>query len=297
MQHQGLVALAALLSVAFVAPGADAEPLTRQRAQTAPIDAIAKEALAAVAPRFVEVSRPTYSGMIASGKDLQGLRMATAPRGAGSPGLCEADVIWVNLGKNQAPIASSTAYKVVDKLAPLPDIWNDAYEARLERTCAAAGPVIPPEDGDMNRTTFFRVQGETPHAGAWMAARALELAIERAQRGQLDVICTREAATRVRPGSAESFDGRMEAEGRQGCAAPVAVLAGLDLSRLAAMDIVQCHSPTENLCLSAEFLREATTSERAIWIVNLRARHREIGQPEIEAITSAELADQVWIYD
>ncbi|MFT4254764.1 MAG: hypothetical protein QM608_20050, partial [Caulobacter sp.] len=194
MQHQGLVALAVLLSTAFPAPGANAAPLTRERAQTAPVDAIAKEALAAVAPRFVEVSRPTYSGMIAPGKTVSSLHMATAPRATGSPGLCEADTVWIDFGERGPPIVSRKAYKVVGPLAPLPDVWNDAYGASLKSKCAAAGPVISPKDGDMDGVVFFTMLNAPPaNDKAWLAVRALEKAQEHARRGELDVSCRRSA--------------------------------------------------------------------------------------------------------
>jgi hypothetical protein len=297
MTHQGFVALAALVSVAFLAPGADAAPLKRERAQTAPVDVLTREALTAVMPRFVEVSRPTYSGMIAPGKTVSSLWMATAPRAAGSPGLCEADTVLVDFRSDKAPLSSSTAYKVAGKLAPLPDLWNDAYEAGLKRKCANAGPVIPPEDGDLNQVAFFHVRGDAHDQKAWLSARALELAIERAGRGELEVTCGREPPKRPQDLAPGSFDERMETEGRQGCASPQAALAKLDLSRLAGIDIVPCPSLAENLCISAEFLREASGGSRALWIVNLQASYPEIGARDIKTIGAVTLADQVWIYD
>lgn len=302
MQHQGLVALAALLSAAVLAPGANAAPLTRERAQTAPVDAIVREAMGAVAPRFVEISRPTYSGMIAPGKTVSGLRMATAPRGAGSPGLCEADTVWIDFDQRRAPIVSQKVYKVVGPLAPLPDVWNDAYGASLERRCAAAGPVITPQDGDMDGVSFFAMlNAPSPQDKAWLAVRALEKAQEAARRGALDVSCERRSQPLSTPPT-DRFEDRMEVEGRAGCAAPVKTLAGLDLGRLNLIDITPCppdggKAPAENLCLSANFQRAGTDGQRAVWIVNLRARHSETGDFDVETVSAVTLTDQVWIYD
>ncbi|MFT4251055.1 MAG: hypothetical protein QM608_01040, partial [Caulobacter sp.] len=100
----------------------------------------------------------------------------------------------------------------------------------------------------------------------------------------------------------DRFEDRMEAEGRAGCATPAKTLAGLDLGRLNFIDITPCppdagKAPADNLCLSANFQRAGIEGQRAVWVVSLRARHRETSNFDVETVSAVTLTDQVWIYD
>lgn len=259
-----------LAGAAHAAP--EPMPIDRTTALQASVEDLARSALAAIAPRFVEVQRPDFVGMMGPDAPLRGLRFATAARMAGETGLCEATTAWIGFDASASPVETATVYKVVGDLAPLPDMWNSAYEAELTRKCAAAGRVLPENGSDFGQTGFFRV---SKGAGdrAWVGPRTLQLAIAGAKAGS-PVICLPE------PDDDAGFLGDLakddpevieDRENREGCARAGATLASLSLDRLLGVDIGPCPDLAEKVrCVSASFLRYAYGNHQALWLVSLR---------------------------
>lgn len=261
----------------------DPATLTREAALTADVGTLAHDALAVIAARFVEVERPTFSGFQGPDAPLGGLRFATAAESAGWPGLCKATVVWVDLVDPHSPAQTSTVYSVVDDLAPLPDMWNDAYGAALQRKCAQAGRVIPTESGDLGQAVFFSLE-EGDRDFIWGASRALQLAISSAATGT-GVLCVEDPDDLAEIDGSGPPDRWLEELGpddpevvenhqnRTACDQPAATVAGLSLDRIISIDIAPCPGAGQDQhCVEAEFLRYAVQNRRVGWLVTLQYR-------------------------
>jgi hypothetical protein len=276
----GWILSAALLAGAAQAapePEPEPRPIDRSTALQASPEDLASGALAAVAARFVEVQRPDFAGYSTNDGPLQGLRFATAARMAGETGLCEATTAWIGLAPGSPPIETATVYKVVGDLAPLPDMWNPAYEAELTRKCASTGRVLVARASDFDHVGFFelsRSDGER----AWMGPRALQLAIAGA-KSTGSVTCVPESSLddpAFRGMAADAPEAIENQQNLEGCARAEATLAGLSLDRLLRVDISPCPNAGEQArCLSASFLRYAYGNHQALWLVTLRYQESE----------------------
>ncbi|NEX94048.1 hypothetical protein [Caulobacter sp. 17J65-9] len=148
-----LVTSIAVPAAAAPQSGGGVPPLTFSDAERQNPERLAERVLGQFADQFVEVSRP--SGGAFTGELLTNLTFFSRPRSAGNPGMCEATVLGVsfesadprtgwpntNAEKRRHPMWAdevyvTTRFKFVGPIDPLPDIWNDAYEAKLEKTCA-----------------------------------------------------------------------------------------------------------------------------------------------------------------
>lgn len=250
----------------------------RERALHAPVDQLVSEALAHAAPNFVEVERPTFSGMMGPNAPLGGLQFATAGRSAGDPGLCEATVLWVNFGSSGEPLSTQTVYKVVGDLKPLPGMWNDAYGAKLERTCKQAGRVIATESADLGQELYFVAEiadGER----VWPAARALQLALEEAKANPASVRCK---------------PSQFPEASVNACTDPIAAINSLALARLLRVTMARCEDDRTQRCVSGEFLRSAEDNVRNTWTLRVRARLQD---RSVAAVSGVELEPTGAIYD
>ncbi len=301
-------ALSALAAAVFLlaCPAAAAEAstfpdpvtLTRETALTADVGTLARDALAAIASRLVEVERPTFTGLAGYGAALGGLRFAAAAESAGWPGLCKGTAVWINLLDPHAPVHVSTLYKVVGDLAPLPDMWNDAYGAELQRKCAGAGRVIPTESADFGQAVFFSV-GEADPGDVWTASRALQIAISRAATGS-GVSCVEEPAPDWLDGlpgdDPEILEDR---QNREGCLHPAATVAGLSLDRLLAIETEACPDAGPDFhCVEATFLRHADFNRQVGWLVLLRYRDgADYHRDDIREVKDVRLTPSWTVYD
>ena len=169
-------ALAGTLAVSVAQAASEPTPISRAMALGASVEDLARNALLTAAPRFVEVERPTFSGMFGPDEPVRGMRFATAAESAGNPGLCKATIAFISLDQSLSPIQTNAVFKVVSELKPLPDMWNEPYGAELSRKCAAAGRVLPTGSAAFGEVTFFSLRAGA-ESDVWLAARALELAI------------------------------------------------------------------------------------------------------------------------
>lgn len=273
--------------------------IDRARAMQAPVSDLAQEIMATAASRFVEVERPTFSGMAGPNAPLRGLRFATAPRRAGWPGLCNATTVWISVDPSSEPMETATVYKVVGDLTPLKDMWNAAYEAKLDSLCAAAGRVIPAESGDFSQVAFFGIaKGGDDHV--WMAALALQRAVAGVKSG-LPVTCVPEPGVDeaiVREAAADDPEMVEDRQNREGCAKAAATLAGLQLGRLFQLDTAPCPGAKADIyCLSASFLRFAYGNHQAFWRVELRYREDWRDDRSVDTIEAVTLKPSFAIYD
>lgn len=307
----------ALIPVVILAAGpAIADPvspdpttLDHDVALTAEVGTLARDALAAIASRFVEVERPTFSGLRGHGAPLGGLRFATAAESAGWPGLCKATVVWIDLTSPHAPIHTSTVYKVVGDLAPLSDMWNEAYGELLQRKCAQAGRVIPTESADLGQAVFFSHE-ERDQGHIWGASRALQIAISRGAAGT-GVSCVDSRDRPAEIDGAVAPDAWLEGldpddpevvehhQNLAGCAQPAATVAGLSLDRIVSIAIEACPGAGSELhCVEAEFLRYAVHNRRVSWVVTLQYRDgADFHLDDIADVTGINVIPSWTIYD
>jgi hypothetical protein len=302
-----IVRLAAcLLTAAVLAGDAPAEAWTRSPVQVAgfdrtgalqaPVEDLANRTFAAAAARFVEVTRPDFEGAFSPPGNSPALAFATTPRSAGSPGLCEATTAWVDPYSGSTPISTRTVYKVVGDLNPLPDMWNDAYAARLERDCAAAGRVIPRLSSGFGELRFFRI---TDIGGfqTWQTAWSLQKAVAAARAGA-PVSCTQDPPLDpvfLQDLAADDPERVEDRENRRGCANPRAIVSRLTLDRLLTIDVAPCPGAARDLyCVSADFLRRAEFNRQILW--TLKLQYRTIQREQIE-VGSIVLQPGYAIYD
>ncbi|HEY1225508.1 MAG TPA: hypothetical protein VGE54_09795 [Brevundimonas sp.] len=291
-------ATAAWLSITALIAGCTQEaPLDRNTANEASAKDLARAAFAATAPRFVEVTRPG-SGPWDPAGPLEYLHFATAPESAGWPGLCKASTAWVSLRSRpgEAPIDTSTVYKIVGDLSP--DSWNDHSKAERNKACASAGRVLPTDSSEFGEPIFFRLNpgGED---NVWFAARALQLAIAQA-KGGATVTCVPEptidlvAAGEMSANDPEAIESR---ENREGCARAAGTLADLKLERILALDVVPCADGNgDTFCVSAVFLRYAYANHQALWHIRLRYQARFGDNGDVVKVDTLSLQPSFSVY-
>ncbi|MFN3668873.1 MAG: hypothetical protein ACK4VY_06155 [Brevundimonas sp.] len=292
-------AVASLLVVTVAAGSPTAGPNVgfpdRATAMTASTESLAQHALRSIAHRLVEVQRPTHSGPAGPEAPLTGLRFATDAVSAGWPG----STLWIGPEGPDSPIQSQTVYKIVGDLAPLPDMWNDAYGAKLDRLCAASGRVIPTGSADFDQAVFFSLSDPT-QIQLWPSARALQLAIADAAAGGV-VRCQQEPAwassefEMLDPAEPEAIEARAN---REGCGRAGRTVAGLDLGRLQSIDVAPCQRATAGLyCLEAVFLRYAYFNHQVLWRVTLRYQEpADIHRDDVSAVSDVSLAATFSVY-
>lgn len=291
-------ALVVALTASTTQAAPDAPPVSRTTALSASVDDLARSALQAAAPRFVEVERPSFTGLAGPGAPLQGLRFATAAEPASYPGLCKATTAWVSLVEGSPPLATKTVYKVVGDLNPPPNRSSEPYGAELSRKCAAAGRVLPTDTGDFGRATFFEITAGGEHQ-VWRNARALEVAIAAAKAGGA-VACKplpeaeMEAAEQMDPQEPEAIEAR---ENRKACAEPAALLANLSLGKLTELTASPCPDAPRSNCVSALFLRHAFYNRQAHWSVTLRYQKGDGRDRDVKTVTAVKLEPSWAIYD
>lgn len=261
--------------------------LDRATAMTAPVEELAKTALAGSAHHLVEVTRPGHIGL--GGPELRGLHFATAAIGTGYPGLCKATTIQIAIGDSATPIYTATRYKVVGDLAT--DIGNGADEGDLTRKCAEAGRVIPTDSSDFGQATFFEFAKGDDYE-AWRAARALQFAIAAARSGS-PVICVPPPDIDVQMLAEMAADDPEVIEQRlnqEGCAQARDTLAALSLSKLLQIESTPCwEMAKKSLCLSAHFLRYADFNHQIVWQVKLRYQDDEGDDRDDLSVSDLEL--------
>lgn len=292
---QLVVTLAVIASAAYATPQSDA--FDRATAMTAPVEELARKAFSGTVDRFVEVERPGHVGL--GGPTVRGLRFATAGRMAGYPGLCKATTIWLANGPSDTPVETATRYKIVGDLAPLPDMWNEAYEAALTRKCAEAGRVIPTDNSDFGQATFFEIaRGDEDHV--WSAARALQIAIAEAKAGST-VTCAPSPGIDpkdIAEMAADDPEAIEDGENRRGCAHASETLAGLSLSRLLRIEITPCpDADAQSRCVSALFLRYAYFNHQALWEVKVRYTQGEDDNRDVASVKDLIVQPSFSIYD
>lgn len=269
--------------------------LEREHFNKAPLSQVRKEALEGLASSLVEVERPTWTGLMGPSSNPSALRFASRPRSAGNPGLCEATTVWIKLKPraDDDPVGTSTVYKAVGDLRPLPDMWNDAYGRSLALKCSTAGRVIPTEDGDFNQLGFFTVTPESAN-DAWLAARALDVAIKAAVKGSLKPNCR--LARGLPENEQVTAETAKDRSGPRDCDKPQAALGGLALDRLLGASVKPCGADTLVICVTGTFLRSADFNERHVWDVSVKARQAE-ERGDITELLGAELQAGVIIID
>ena len=290
-----VVPAALMVTAAHATP--EKETLDRATAMTAPVQDLLRTALAGAADQFVEVERPGHIGL--GGPTVRGLRFATAAKMAGDPGLCKATTVWIAIGASDTPIETTTRYKIVGNLAPLPDMWNDAYEAELTQKCAGAGRVLPADNSDFGQATFFEI-GRGGEEHVWQAARSLQIAIAAAKSGA-SVTCI--PVPGIDPPilaemAADDPEAVEDRQNQEGCAQAGATLAGLTLSSLLRIEPRPCPDMNKkSRCLSALFLRYAYFNHQALWEVKLRYEDGEGDNSDVVAVRDLTLQPSFSIYD
>lgn len=298
-----IILIGSLLICALAATTANASPgsarIDRETAMLAPVEELARAALSAASSHFVEVERPNFSGLSGPDAPLSGLRFATAAESAGYPGLCKATTAWISVGPSLPPIETTLVYKVVGDLKPLPDMWNEAYGAELEKKCAAAGRVLPTESADFGQARFFTVsKGSDDYV--WYASRALQVAIANASTG-LSVVCISEPdidSELIIDRPADDPEVIERRENREGCANAAATLASLSPERLLDMEVAPCsETKPQRYCLTAYVLRYAYGNHQALWQVGLQYQVGLGDNRDVTNVDAVSLAPSYSVYD
>lgn len=190
-------------------------------------------------------------------------------------------------------------YKIVGDLAPLPDMWNQAYEAALTEKCAEAGRVIPTDNSDFGQATFFEIaQGGEDHV--WGAARALQIAVAAAKAGS-KVTCVPSAGIdpkTLAEMAADDPEVIEDNQNRKGCAQAGETLAGLSLSKLLRIEFTPCPDPdAKSRCFSALFLRYAYFNHQALWEVKVRFEDGEGDSDDVVSVRDLAMQPSFSIYD
>ncbi len=263
----------------------------RTHAINAPVEQLRREAFGGVADAFVEVERPDFAGIAGLGSPPNGLFFATKADSAGNPGLCNATVAWVSLKPQQgdSPLGTSKVYKVVGALRPLPDMWNDAYGARLSAKCRMAGRVIPSHSSDFGQVGFFSVTSDDANL-AWFGARSFEIAKDEVSASRLQVSCKLpEGIAEEEKDSTEPRPARDQTSSRD-CDNPRDVMRSLDLSRLMSIEIKPCEGAVDLSCVTGTFLRSADFNEQHVWEVRLTARWGKGNNRDVAEVASVALS-------
>ncbi|MGI9169968.1 MAG: hypothetical protein ACR2FH_07300 [Caulobacteraceae bacterium] len=269
---------------ATVAPAPVMDP-SRERALKEPIDLLARESMKQIASEFVEVERPTFRGMIPPGVPLWSLRFATQATSAGDPGLCVATVadVFFQTGKGDdtPPLSTTTVYKVVAPLKPLPDMWNNKYGAELAAKCEHAGRVIPTQSANFGQEIFFEAKMDGG-LRVWFAVRALEVGLEK---------------VRLSPRSARCEDQR-HGNGA-GCKLELSSQVTLRLPRLLSVTMTDCNNGDKDCYqVTGEFLRSSVANSRTTWIMHLQATAPDTtASGDIRAVNDIEVSESGSIFD
>ena len=237
-----------MLLAAIPASAQVAESLTLDQARALSTGELARHLLGASGALAKESSVISGFPPFTAADRLYGVEFASAPRSAGFPGLCEADVYTVDLAPLENAAGSvvrrvqvQKRYRVVGDLEPLPDMWNDAYGSRLDALCAGAAPVLA-------RGHRFFAGGVRQSSDFWpthasFAARALAKA--RAWIGPIG--CTDERKP----------DAPL-------CAKPATLLRPLDSSTLGYFAIDPCKDAPLTYCVSATFQPDSHETHHAV---------------------------------
>lgn len=236
------------LALSAVASAQTPQPRTRDEVLALPTVEAARALLGDVAARFVTMT------VERNGDVPVEVAFATAPRGTGLPGLCEATVLRFSLVREEdrtEPPAFrgygvSEVLKVVGEVdGPLgPLAPREREQARL---CAAAGPVLPAPGEGERAPRFFSYRG---HGERWLGVTALQGAIRMARQGRYGQIeCTRRYPS--------------------DCENPQADLAALDLSNLMSVDVIKPDPDQPNFRVHASFLAEPGQTLSHGWQVSL----------------------------
>jgi hypothetical protein len=230
---------------------ADPVTLTLQEALNLPSAELAARVLGATGELYSEVRRPYLGGL--PGRSDFDLDFATAPRSAGFPGLCEADVVTAYFRPSgNAPLPNgamelnslhaSKLYRAVSDTAPVPGIGNDAHGRRLEGLCASAPPVLIAYDPTRPpQPHFFRLGGPfNSAAAASFASRVLQRLFETAASGTADGIACANDLTKP---------------DRQDCPAALAEITHLAIDRVDGFQLSLCYDDPSRLCVEAGFSR------------------------------------------
>ncbi|HEY4029436.1 MAG TPA: hypothetical protein VGM25_03765 [Caulobacteraceae bacterium] len=271
-------ALAATSVALFLALPMAAHP---QVVGAPPVEYI-RQLFAQASGQFVEVGGP--SSQYRPQRAMGGAAVATKAKQAGEPGLCVATVAEFRFaGTNLAgadPLTAHRAFKIVGSLAPLPDLWSKQYEAELAGKCAQAGRVLSTGAAPFDQEMFF--VDATPHeVGAWFSARALEVALQQARDGALDLHC----------GSPSTKD--------DGCREALSDKGTLRLQRLLKVEAKPCAGSVSSCYhVTGEFLDTASQISGGNWIMDLdamvtvpRRNERDVG-----AVTNVRLTKTAWIF-
>lgn len=172
------------------------------------------------------------------------ITLASKPRSAGFPGICEANTAWVTLwpittdqsGGSEAAmrvhsLRTNQVFKIVGDASPLPDIWNEAYDRKLQSLCAKSDPVLPNWDR-IGSVAFFEADSA---AHASFAARVLQKTLEAAKSNALVV------------------DNCSEDAGGNFCTEPSRLVAGLSPEGVGGFEIEPCIKDQLQLCVKAFF--------------------------------------------
>ena len=288
--------LISLAANADSVPQPSVQTLTREQALSLPPTDLARIALQSVARKYVEVARPTFSGMAGPNAALAGLEFATVPESAGNPGLCKATVLSVyfdpisdqKVYDRKTPVEASsvsteTVFKVVGDTSPLPDDWNDKYDLFLRQKCAEAGRVLPAETANLGEVGFFHLK-EGRENDSWLAARALQLAITNTFSADTKINCVDSIPKRSPP---------------KECKDTLALLRSLKLLDLTEVNFKPCPNQLDRFCIDGEFLRSAFGNARLYWEVSIQAQVRdpEYSSHDITHVDAITIGEGGSIYD
>lgn len=249
-----LAPIIAAAVLGFATPASSAEPsgLSLRQAQTLPAPVLLERVLGAVGTLYSEIERP--SPAIRRGRAFA-IQFASAPRSAGYPGLCEADMITVNFGPSAdspstaiAHVQSAyraTVYRIVSDTSPPAGGWNDSYIRMLSAQCATAGPVLSQPDMAPRFFSGGYHAGGSWAAHAYFGARVLAMASSSASP---PAQCRDDIA---RPGD-------------NVCDDPAALLRNPPMERFLGFRIDRCEPGAADLCVTADFSRGTRPDNRGI---------------------------------
>jgi hypothetical protein len=235
---QILVLLAALLCSPLSARETAGPSYREARAQSA--EQLANRLLGASARLFTEVDRPPSDP-----RYYDHLEFASAPRSGGFEGICEADTIWVGLGKRNGDereeeiatyvesLSTDKTFRILAEPSDLLD-GDDADWGKLERHCKGQRPVLG--EGRRFFTGMFKSR-DLKSVDVYFAARSLALAILAAHDPAFSPKCIPDLVT----------------PSNDPCADPRATVARLELSRLIVALIEPCSDLPATLCVDASF--------------------------------------------
>lgn len=216
--------------------------------ETPEANTVAAQAFAAAGTAFVELDPNIDPIVLARPAMNTAVRIATAPRSSGHPGLCVATVATVRIGarEDQDPLITENRYKVVGDLSPLPSTWNPTYAAELAAECKRAGRVLPIDPYGLGSDQFFSARlspGSSPYEGLL----ALQGGIDAAKKRVLDVHCT----------PSNTID----------CASAAAIVAALDFAQLTNFAEERCRTRLAASCYSAAFVQRLEGNAQTSWII------------------------------